>query len=163
MKTVGYKFFHRYRYVLLALLALLGGAVACYSLWFKPQIPECRAVIWATNRLEGETLRRALLISVVPNGARRANLIVNGSFFVGDARYSIDRVVVADYQRQGNNYTFTMVANNKRPHDSLTLPELNRRLPMVGQQYHLRIEQIDSRHFLFVSNSEPLFVCTVAS
>ncbi len=163
MKTAGYNFLVRYCYVLLALLALVGGAAACYSLWFKPLLPECRAVVWATNRLEGETMRRALLISVVPNGARRANLIINGSFFVGDTRYSIDRVVVADYQRQGNNYTFTMVANNKRPHDDLALPELNRRLPMVGQQYHLRIERIDNQHFLFVSNSGPLFVCTVAS
>ncbi|QUY46661.1 hypothetical protein JK621_14455 [Serratia plymuthica] len=163
MKTVGYNFLRRYRYALLASLALLGTIAAFYSLLLKPQIPECRAVVWATNQLEGETMRRALLISVVPDGARRANLIINGSFFVGDARYNIDRVVVADYQRQDNNYIFTMVANNRRPQDTLKLPALNRRLPMVGQQYHLRIERIDSRHFLFVSNAEPLFVCTVAS
>ncbi|CAI1065596.1 MULTISPECIES: hypothetical protein [Serratia] len=163
MKTVSYSFFYRYRYLMLALLAMVGCAVSAYALWVKPQIPECRAVVWVADQMGGEAMRRALLISVVPNGARRANVIINGSFFVGDARYNIDRVVMANYRRKGDNYTLTIAANIKRPQDSLASPELNRRLPMAGLQYHLRIERIDSRHFLFVSNAKPLFVCTVAS
>lgn len=160
MKIRTYSFFRRCGYGMAALLALVVCGISAYALFFRPQLPECQATLWVTNQLKDKTMRRVLLISIAPEGARRAKVLIHGSFFDGYVRYNIDRAVIMDYQRQGDNYTFTVRENNNRPADSLIAPELNRRMPMQGQQYHLRIEQIDSQRFLFVGNYAPLFVCS---
>ncbi|MBH2760521.1 hypothetical protein [Serratia ureilytica] len=163
MKARGCSFFRAYCYGLLAVLALVCCGASAYLLFFKPQVPECRAVLWMSNQQGDKALRRALLISVLPDGARRAVVRINGSLFDNDVRYNIDRALELDYRRLGSNYTFNVVSNTRMPQDTLKSPELNLRLPLEGRQYHLRIEQVDKHHFLFVNNYGPMFVCATAS
>lgn len=159
MKAGGYKLMRRYGYLLLALSALGCCAVAAYFLFFKPQIPECRAVEHVIDNVAGRSVERIVLVNVVPDGRRRINILLNGRVYDGKERYVVSRVLVLDYRRQGSNYTLLVKENIKRPHDSIKLEDFNRRLPEQGMQLHWRIERIDSRHFLFADNHAPLFVC----
>ncbi|MFO6502166.1 hypothetical protein ACLD9R_16900 [Serratia marcescens] len=149
----------RYGYAIAALLAMGCCAVAGYFLFFRPQIPECRAVEHVTDNIAGRSVGRIVLINVVPDGPRRINILLNGRAYDGKDHYVISRTLVMDYRRQGNNYTLWVKENIKKPHDSIRLEDFNRRLPVEGMQIHWRIEQIDSRHFLFADNHAPLFVC----
>ncbi|EPE3626030.1 hypothetical protein I5T97_05475 [Serratia marcescens] len=153
----------RWRYALVSLLAAAACVVAGYFLFFKPQIPECRAVVRIMNQLQGKTTQRVILMSIVPDGARSITVLLNGSYFDGDVRYVISRAVAMDYQRWGNNYTLLVKENIKKPQDTVVKDELNRRLPMAGKQMHLRIERIDQHHYLFIDNHSPLFVCATNS
>ncbi|CAI1845238.1 Uncharacterised protein [Serratia marcescens] len=159
MKAGGCKLMKRYGYAIAALLAVGGCAGAAYFLFFKPQIPECRAVEHVTDNVAGRTVERIVLINVVPDGRRQVNILLNGRAYDGKARYVISRTLLLGYRRQGNNYTLWMKENIRKPHDSIRLEDFNRRLPVEGMQLHWRIEQIDSRHFLFADNHAPLFVC----
>lgn len=150
----------RCRYALLMIAAILGCGIFAYYLFFKPQIPECRAVVRAVNDLPEGSLQRILLVSVVPDGPRRATILLNGSFYEGDTRYVIARVLQLEYQRQGSNYALQVKKNVRRPTDSVVKDELNRRLPAVGGVYHLRIERLDRYHYLFAGNYSPFFVCS---
>lgn len=160
MKAGACKPMKRYGYTLMAVLAIGCCAIAAYSLFFKPQIPECRAVEHVTDNVAGRTLERIVLVNVVPDGPRRVNILLNGRAYDGQNRYVVSRTLVLDYRRQGNNYTLRVKENIKKPHDSIRLEDFNRRFPVEGMQLHWRIEQIDSRHFLFADNHAPLFVCT---
>ncbi|WP_204348250.1 hypothetical protein, partial [Stenotrophomonas maltophilia] len=71
-----------------------------------------------------------------------------GSFYQGDTRYDISRAVVFSYQRQGSNYALKVDENIRKPSDTVTKDEMNRRLPVLGVLYHLRIEQVDRHHYL---------------
>lgn len=152
----------RYRYVLLTVAAVLCCGISAYFLFFKSQIPECRAAVRVENQIKGKTLQRVLLVSVVPKGARQFTLLLNGSFFDGDARYVIDRVVTMDYQREGGNYTMQVKENSMKLQDTVRDKKLSRMLPRVGEQEHMRIEQVDKYRYLFSSNLSPLFVCVVS-
>ncbi|HGM6909409.1 MULTISPECIES: hypothetical protein [Serratia] len=163
MKTLCYNFFWRSRYGVLLVFSLIIGGISGYWLFLKPQIPACRAVVGMTNQREGKTIQRILLISVAPDGPRRATVLINGSLFDGATRYNVGRTVTLDYRRRGEDYIFTVVKNSIRQQDSVVRPDLNKHLPMVGQQYHLRIEQIDSSHYMFIANYGPLFVCSTRS
>ncbi|QXX96914.1 hypothetical protein IM817_01405 [Serratia marcescens] len=150
----------RWRYPALAMAALVSCAASGYFLFAKPRLPECRALVRVVNHEQGKTLTRVLLLSVVPDGPRQATLLLNGSFFDGDARYVIDRIVKMDYRYQNGNYLLQFKENIKKPQDTVKQEALNRRLPIAGHQMLLRIEQLDPRHYLFVGNHSPLFVCT---
>ncbi|AGE16128.1 MULTISPECIES: hypothetical protein [Serratia] len=149
----------RYGYAIAALLAMGCCAIAGYFLFFRPQIPECRAVEHVTDNIAGRSVERIVLINVVPDGPRRINILLNGRVYDGKEHYVVSRTLVLDYRWQGNNYTLWVKENIKKPHDSIRLEDFNRRLPVEGMQLHWRIEQIDSRHFLFADNHAPLFVC----
>ncbi|MCC4106627.1 hypothetical protein [Serratia ureilytica] len=149
----------RYRYLFLAMIAVLCCGISAYHLFFVPQIPECRAVMRATYQLEGKAIQRILLVSVVPEGRRRVSVLLSGSFFDGDTRYTIERALVLDYQREGKNYTLRLKESVRKPQDNLENEDLNRRLPMSAPLLHWRIEKIDERHYLFSGNHAPLFVC----
>ncbi|WP_274864582.1 hypothetical protein [Serratia marcescens] len=150
----------RYRYGILALTALGCSALAGYSLFFKPQIPECRAVMHVTDSVGGRSVDRVVLVGIVPDGRRRITLLLNGRVNDGNNRYVIERIVIMEYRRQGSNYTLHVEKSIRKAFDSLEPGNLNRRLPAEGQLLHWRIERIDSRHFLFVDNHAPLFVCS---
>ncbi|MBH3108765.1 hypothetical protein I5P92_14165 [Serratia ureilytica] len=150
----------RWRFPALAGAALMGCAASGYFMFAKPRMPECRAMVRIVNQEQGKTLTRVLLLSVVPDGPRQMTLLLNGSLSDGDTRYTIDRIVRMEYRFQGGNYLLQIKENIKKPQDSLKQEALNRRLPMVGQHLHVRIEQLDRRHYLFVDNHSPLFVCT---
>lgn len=160
MKTRFFNFIGRRRYALLSAAALLIGAVSAYSLFIKPAIPECRATVKVTNHLKDVTLQRILLVSIVPEGARQAAVLLNGSFFSNGARYNIDRALVVEYQRRGSYYNIRVKESRRNPQDSVASEMLNKRLPVAGQQLHLRVEQLDEHHYLFVDNYAPTFVCT---
>ncbi|WP_415422790.1 hypothetical protein ACMHYR_01565 [Serratia marcescens] len=149
----------RYGYAIAALLAMGCCAIAGYFLFFRPQIPECRAVEHVTDNIASRSVERIVLINVVPDGPRRINILLNGRVYDGKEHYVVSRTLVLDYRWQGNNYTLWVKENIKKPHDSIRLEDFNRRLPVEGMQLHWRIEQIDSRHFLFADNHAPLFVC----
>ncbi|CAI2526645.1 Uncharacterised protein [Serratia ficaria] len=149
----------RYGYGAAVLLAIGGCAVAAYLLFFKPQIPECRAVEHLTDNVAGRTIERVLLISLVPDGRRQLTVLLNGRIADGKDRYVVERALVMDYQRQGNNYSLLVKENIKKSQDNVERADLNRRLPEKGQRLHLRIEQIDSRHFLVADNHAPFYVC----
>ncbi|HFZ1934508.1 hypothetical protein I5N09_16985 [Serratia marcescens] len=140
-------------------LAIGCCAIAAYFLFFKPQIPECRAVEHVIDNVAGRTVERIVLVNVVPDGPRRVNILLSGGADDGKNRYVVSRTLVLDYRRLGNNYTLQVKENIKKPHDSIRLEDFNRRLPVEGMQLHWRIEQIDSRHFLFADNHAPLFIC----
>jgi len=159
MKAGACKRMRRYGYVIVALLAVGCCTISAYVLFFKPQIPECRAVEHVTDNVAGRTIERIVLVNVVPDGPRRVNILLNGRAYDGKERYVVSRTLVLDYRRQGNNYTPWVKENIKKPHDSIRLEDFNRRLPVEGMQLHWRIEQIDSRHFLFADNHAPLFIC----
>lgn len=159
MKAGACKRMRRYGYVIVALLAVGCCTISTYVLFFKPQIPECRAVEHVTDNVAGRTIERIVLVNVVPDGPRRVNILLNGRAYDGKERYVVSRTLVLDYRRQGNNYTLWVKENIKKPHDSIRLEDFNRRLPVEGMQLHWRIEQIDSRHFLFADNHAPLFIC----
>ncbi|HAT3683687.1 TPA: hypothetical protein I8552_004575 [Serratia marcescens] len=160
MKIRNYDRFWRRCYLALIAAAVGGGVVSGYFLFAKPRIPECRAMMRVVNDEQGKTLKRVLLLSVVPDGARQVSLLLNGSFYDGDVRYRIDRIVTMEYHYQNGNYLLHVKQNSKKPQDSVRSEALNHRLPTVGQQLHLHIERLDRRHYLFVSNNSPLFVCT---
>ncbi len=153
----------RYRYALLGAMAIAGCGVSAYFLFFKPQIPECRAVLRSTDQLPDQLMQRVLLVSVVPEGARSVTLLLSGSFFDGDTRYTIERAMIMDYQRQGSNYTLRRKEAVRKSQDNLDNEALNRRLPMSAPLIHWRIEKVDERHYLFSGNHARLFVCTTAS
>lgn len=159
MKAGACNLMKRYGYGILALLAIGCCAVAMYFLFFKPQIPECRAVEHVTDNVAGRTIERVLLISVVPDGRRQVTILMNGRIVDGKERYVVERALVMDYRRQGNNYSLLVKENIKKSQDNVEREDLNRRLPEKGQQLHLRIEQIDSRHFLVADNHAPFYVC----
>ncbi|NRN14042.1 MULTISPECIES: hypothetical protein [Serratia] len=106
--------------------------------------------------------RRVLLVSVVPEGPHSAAILLSGSFFDGDRRYTIERTMMMDYQRKGSNYTLRVKERVRKPLDDLNDEELNRRLPMLAPLLHWRIEQLDSQHYLFSGNHAPLFVCATS-
>ena len=159
MKAGACKRMRRYGYVIVALLAVGCCTTSAYVLFFDPQIPEGRAVEHVTDNVAGRTIERIVLVNVVPDGPRRVNILLNGRAYDGKERYVVSRTLVLDYRRQGNNYTLWVKENIKKPHDSIRLEDFNRRLPVEGMQLHWRIEQIDSRHFLFADNHAPLFIC----
>ncbi|HGM5336604.1 TPA: hypothetical protein ACKP2J_001016 [Serratia marcescens] len=160
MKAGGCNLVKRYSYGILAFIALGCCTLAGYALFFKPQIPECQAVLHITDNSAGHSVDRVVLVGVVPDGRRRLTLLLNGRVNDGKNRYVIERIVVMEYRRQGSNYTLYVEKNIRKAFDSLTAENLNRRLPVEGQQLHWRIEQVDNRHFLFVDNHAPLFVCS---
>lgn len=75
----------------------------------------------------------------------------------------VDRSVEMSYQRRGSNYTMWVTKNTRKPQDSVIREDMNRRLPIAGQQLHLRIERIDRHHYLFTDNHSPLFVCVTGA
>ncbi|HEJ7283204.1 hypothetical protein ACUZX0_13770 [Serratia marcescens] len=152
----------RYGYAIVALLAMGCCAIAGYFLFFKPQIPECRAVEHVTDNIAGRSVERIVLINVIPDGPRRINILLNGRVYDGKDHYVVSRTLVMDYRRQGNNYTLWVKENIKKPHDSIRLEDFNRRLPVKGMQLHWRIERLDTQRFLFADNHAPLFVCTTS-
>ncbi|EMH4079062.1 hypothetical protein [Serratia ureilytica] len=160
MKIRFFKFMWRRRYVLLSALALAICAVSAYFLFMKPGIPECRATVRVTNQLKDATLQRILLVSVVPEGAGQAIILLNGSLYSNGVRYNIDRALVVNYQRRGSYYNMKIRENRLNPQDSVASETLSNLLPVVGQQLHLRVEQLDKHHYLFVNNYSPSFVCT---
>ncbi|MEN4170716.1 hypothetical protein [Serratia marcescens] len=162
MKLVVSSRIWRYRYALLTTAAAVTFGISVYFLFFKPQIPECRATVRVENQIKDKKLQRVLLVSVVPKGARQFTVLLNGSFFTGDTRYVVDRAITVDYQREGNHYTMQVKENNIKLLDTVKDDELNRLLPRVGKQQHMRIEQVDKYHYLFASNLSPLFVCVVS-
>lgn len=129
-------------------------------LFMKPGIPECRATVRVTNQLKDATLQRILLVSVVPEGAGQAIILLNGSLYSNGVRYNIDRALVVNYQRRGSYYNMKIRENRLNPQDSVASETLSNLLPVVGQQLHLRVEQLDKHHYLFVNNYSPSFVCT---
>ncbi|AUU10012.1 Uncharacterised protein [Serratia marcescens] len=159
MKTRNCSRIWRYRFALLSMASALSCGIAGYMLFVKPQIPECRAVVQLTNEMPNEVWKRLLLVSIVPDGPRRATVLLNGSFYQGDTRYDISRAVVFSYQRQGSNYALKVDENIRKPSDTVTKDEMNRRLPVLGVLYHLRIEQVDRHHYLVSNNHSPWFVC----
>ncbi|KMJ11038.1 hypothetical protein SN04_03578 [Serratia marcescens] len=159
MKVGVCKSMKRYGCTLMIFLAIGCCAIAAYFLFFKPQIPECRAVEHVIDNVAGRTVERIVLVNVVPDGPRRVNILLSGGADDGKNRYVVSRTLVLDYRRLGNNYTLQVKENIKKPHDSIRLEDFNRRLPVEGMQLHWRIEQIDSRHFLFADNHAPLFIC----
>ncbi|HID9396030.1 TPA: hypothetical protein ACXIY6_004338 [Serratia marcescens] len=163
MKTALSKRFWRYRYALLSLVAVLGCGISAYFLFLKPGMPECRAVLYMSDQISDKLIQRVLLVSVVPDGPRKATLLVNGSLFDGDRRYVIDRILLVDYQKQGSNYRLHLKEKIRKPLDNLEKEDLNRRLPMSAPVFHWRIEQVDQRHYLFTGNNAPFFVCTTAA
>lgn len=160
MKAGAANLIKRYSYGMVALLAVGCCTIAAHFLFFKPQIPECRAVEHVTDNVGDRSIERILLVSIVPDGRRQVTILLNGRLYDGKHRYVIERALMMDYGRQGNNYTLLVKENIKKSQDNVDREELNRRLPDKGQQLHWRIEQIDSRHFLFADNHAPLFVCT---
>ncbi|MEL5308196.1 hypothetical protein [Serratia nevei] len=159
MKTRVCRRIWQYRFALLSTAAILISAIAGYRLFVKPQIPECRAVVQITNTMPNEVWKRLLLVSIVPDGPRKATVLLNGSFYQGDTRYDISRAVLLSYQRHGSNYALRVDENIRKPADTVTKGEMNRRLPVVGALYHLRIEQVDRYHYLVSNNHSPWFVC----
>lgn len=150
-----------YLVLLLAISVITFGGTISYSLFFTPKIPQCRAVVQITNHLQGKTLQRILLVNIEPTGSDKMTVLLSGSFFVGDERYAIDRIIKLNYQRQGSDYVMTVAENNIRPQDTVRKEELAKRLPLEGLLHYLRIEKIDQLHYLFVGNHSPLFVCVV--
>lgn len=150
----------RRRYVLLSALALAICTVSAYFLFMRPGIPECRATVRVTSQLKDATLQRILLVSVVPEGARQATILLNGSFYINGVRYNVDRALVVDYQRRGSYYNMQIKESRRNPQDSVASEMLSSLLPVAGQQLHLRVEQLDKHHYLFVNNYSPSFVCT---
>lgn len=73
----------RYGYAIAALLAMGCCAIAGYFLFFKPQIPECRAVEHVTDNIAGRSVERIVLINVIPDGPRRINILLNGRVYDG--------------------------------------------------------------------------------
>jgi hypothetical protein len=128
-----------------------------------PQVPECRASMRVHNQDKDAAMERVLLVSIVPEGARQLTMLMSGSFFDGDTRYVVDRSVEMSYQRRGSNYTMWVTKNTRKPQDSVVREDMNRRLPIAGQQLHLRIERIDRHHYLFTDNHSPLFVCVTGA
>lgn len=116
-------------------------------------------MVQITNTMPNEVWKRLLLVSIVPDGPRKATVLLNGSFYQGDTRYDISRAVVLSYQRHGSNYALRVDENIRKPADTVTKDEMNRRLPVVGTLYHLRIEQVDRYHYLVSNNHSPWFVC----
>ncbi len=136
---------------------------AAYVLFAMPQVPECRASMRVHNHDKDAAMERVLLVSIVPEGARQLTMLMSGSFFDGDTRYVVDRSVEMSYQRRGSNYTMWVTKNTRKPQDSVIREDMNRRLPIAGQQLHLRIERIDRHHYLFTDNHSPLFVCVTGA
>ncbi|BEM30909.1 hypothetical protein SME05J_44790 [Serratia marcescens] len=162
MKAGVYELLWRYRYGALMAIALFISACAMHRLFFTPRLPECSAVMRVANHNGESRHERVLLLKLIPHGTREATLLLNGSFLDGNNKYVISRVARLEYHRLGDNYTFWVKSNIRNPQDTLVSEALNRRLPMKGQQYHVRIEQVDASHFLFVDNLSPYFVCSVA-
>ncbi|HFF8969038.1 MULTISPECIES: hypothetical protein [Serratia] len=152
-----------YRYALLVFAALACCCAAAYVLFAMPQVPECRASMRVHNHDKDAAMERVLLVSIVPEGARQLTMLMSGSFFDGDTRYVVDRSVEMSYQRRGSNYTMWVTKNTRKPQDSVIREDMNRRLPIAGQQLHLRIERIDRHHYLFTDNHSPLFVCVTGA
>ncbi|MGQ6475945.1 hypothetical protein ACUNE3_22815 [Serratia sp. IR-2025] len=160
MKIRFFKLIWNWRYILLSSVALVLCGVSAYILFIKPGIPECRATVRVTNQLKDVTLQRILLISIVPEGARQATVLLNGSFFSDSVRYNVDRALVVGYEHRGSYYTLQIKESRRNPQDSVASEKLNSRLPVAGQQLHLRVERLDRHHYLFVDNYSPIFVCT---
>ncbi|MBM0402063.1 MULTISPECIES: hypothetical protein [unclassified Serratia (in: enterobacteria)] len=163
MKAGVYSSAYRHRYAIVAAVAVLVCCVSTYFLFFKPQIPQCTAVERFVNQYEGKMLERTLLVSVVPDGVRHATILFNGSVLYDGKRYIIERSLGIDYRKWGGNYEFRVRENIKKPPDTLQDEALNRSLPMEGQTIHLRIEKMDARHYLFVDNHAPYYVCVTSS
>lgn len=159
MKAGACNVMKRYGYGVVVLLAIGCCAISAYFLFFRPQIPECQAVEHVTDHVAGRTIERVLLISLVPDSRRRVTVLLNGRIADGKDRYVVERALVMDYQRQGNNYLLLVKENIKKSQDNVERADLNRRLPEKGQRLHLRIEQIDNRHFLVADNHAPFYVC----
>ncbi|MEX5714580.1 hypothetical protein IC615_06195 [Serratia ureilytica] len=51
-------------------------------------------------------------------------LLLSGSFFDGDTRYTIERAMIMDYQRQGSNYTLRRKEAVRKPQDNLIMKRL---------------------------------------
>jgi len=149
----------RYGFPLLLMAATLCCGMSGYFLWFKPRLPECRAGMRLADQVPGSLMQSVLMISVVPQGARGVTLLLNGSVYDGDTRYVVDRILMMDYRKQGDNYTLRLKEKLRKPQDNLEKEELNRRLLMSAPVLHWHVEQLDSRHYLFSGNYAPFFVC----
>jgi len=159
MKAGGCSLMKKYGYAIAAMLAIGCSAVSAYFLFFKPQFPECQAVLHVTDNVAGRAVERITLVNYVPSGRRQVTALLNGRGYDGNKRYVVSRILVMDYQRQGNNYSLLVKESILKPNDSIQFENTHRRLPMKGTQLHWRIERIDRRHFLFADNHAPLFVC----
>ncbi|MCP1107096.1 hypothetical protein M6G53_17125 [Serratia nevei] len=153
----------RSRYVLLLVLMMALSIAGFYFVFSKSNLPECRVVLQISNHGDGGELQRVLQFSLVPSGWRQVTVLINGSFIDEQGKYSIDRTVVMSYRREGQHVNFLVKKNIKRPSDTVTRKDLERRLPSEGLQYHFLVEKIDERHYLFSTNHSPMFICTTPS
>ncbi|CAI0926882.1 hypothetical protein [Serratia entomophila] len=149
-----------YFFVLAVLLMIITASLCVISM--PPVLPECKAVLRSTNEVAGRKIDRVLLISVMPSGWREVTFLLNGRILDGKEKFAVSRAVIMSSEWQGKYVHLQVTENNKAPGDSVKLAELERLLPVLGQNYYVNIEQLDDKSFIFIDNHAPMFVCTLA-
>ncbi|HIE1062975.1 TPA: hypothetical protein ACXJQO_004512 [Serratia marcescens] len=147
-------------FILVLLIALSITLFSTYRLAMKNRVPECKAIKTSFTMVGSRRFEKVLLISIVPVGWHKFNVLLNGNISDGDKKYAISRMMVADYTFRDGYYYIKILENIRHARDSTADAELNRQLPAKNRVYLMRIEKVSDNSYIFADNHAPLFVCS---
>ncbi|HAT4913358.1 TPA: hypothetical protein JHJ70_003608 [Serratia marcescens] len=154
-----WKFF----FAVFGVVIVLCLGIVTYMSTAEPKLSGCHAVIRVVEHAKGATTQRLLLVNIIPDRKGNATVLLNGSFFYNDTYYTINRALVIAYQREGRNYKLEVKDIIKKPQDTLADESMNHSMLIFAKTMYMRVEKVDSSHYLFIDNVAPVFVCTTLS
>lgn len=159
MKIIIYK--NKKLAVCIAVLLLAIGVIAgsSYVLLTRHTIPACGAITKVINYTQEGRIETALLVSVIPLGRNKVQILLNGQVRKDNEKYTVSRLLVADYQYQHEQYHVRVKQVVHNPVDNVVGDEVNRVMPWTAKDFFLKIEKVDAGNVIFAENNAPLFIC----
>ncbi|MGB8663378.1 MAG: hypothetical protein WCD24_01240 [Serratia inhibens] len=160
MKTLTYDNKVNIIYCIVMLFALSGILISGYFILTKHTIPECKAVTKAVNYTKEGRIETTLLVSVIPFGWKKLNIMLDGQVEQGGEKYTVSRLLIADYEYENDLYHIRTRKTIRNPRDNVQGEEANRVMPGTAKDRFVKIEMINKSNYMFVDNNSPIFVCT---
>ncbi|MDT3252445.1 hypothetical protein QZQ97_16140 [Serratia sp. root2] len=143
--------------ILLMLVCIL---VSAYIIATRHKIPACSAITTSVNYTQAGKIETTLRVSLVPSGWGKLNIMLDGQVTQGTEKYTVSRLLIAEYQYQSDHYYVKVQKTIRNSRDNAQSEEANRVMPGAVKNRFVKIERIDDSSFMFADNNAPLFVCT---
>lgn len=159
MKTIIYKKKMLAVSIVALLLSIVTLVVSGYTLFTRHAIPGCGAITKSIHYTPEGKVEIALLVSVVPVGRNKVQILLNGQTRKNSEKYTVSRLLIADYQFEQGQYHVRVKQAVRNPMDNVMDEEINRVMPGTAKDFFLKIERVDESSFIFAENNAPLFIC----
>ncbi|WP_454877350.1 hypothetical protein [Serratia inhibens] len=161
MKTITYDNKVNIIYCTIILLALGGIILSGYIILTRHTIPECKAVTKTVNYTKEGRIDTMLMVSVVPFSWNKVNAILDGQVIQGGEKYTVSRLLTAEYVYENDHYYLQNKKIIRHPRDNVQGEEANRVMPGGSvKNSFMKIEKVNDSSYLFSDNNSPFFVCT---